>query len=97
MENHRNVEPPVYNRHRLTETPIPSPSHQLDSFSEIDDSFNSDNVDARFDIETNVVDDEHLSCSDSVESLRAPNDIDTTNNGNENGNDAAANRVKWGE
>lgn len=88
MENHRNVEPPVYNRRRLTETPIPSPSHQLDSFSDTDDS---DSVDASFAIETSVVDDEHLNCSNSMESLAALNDTDTTNNGDENGNDAVAN------
>lgn len=41
-DDHRNIEPAVYNTRRLNESPIPLPAHQFDSNVAIEDSFNSE-------------------------------------------------------
>lgn len=43
MEDHRNIEPAVYNSRRLTEHPVPMPTRQFNSNEVFDETFNSEN------------------------------------------------------
>lgn len=86
MEDHRNVEPAVYNSRRLIEQPVPMPTRQFNSNDAFDETFNSEtsgDAETSGDVndETTMVNHEDSSHSDLLAESQARDHINTTSDG----------------